>query len=323
MQYTYIGIDVSKKSLSIAYFVRNNWKRTTIPNSILELELWLADLSVKNVHFIFEATGTYSSKLAYVLNKQGLRFTILSPQQSSNYSKLRGNSTKNDPRDAQLLSEYGQQFQPTCSTLPQIEEQELQQTLMALRGLEKSRQIFYNQRHALEQLAQPSMDVVAILNENIAFMDNKIAELEKKISDLLETDSLQTISELMLTVKGVGPGIVASIWAEIGNPLRFDSPKQFAKFAGLTPILYSSGKSSKNAGIPKRKGSRLRRNLYMAVMSAIRYNEPCKELFERMRAKNKPERIVHWAVAHKMLRQIWAVVKYGQPFVNSVNFSRK
>jgi len=323
MQYTYIGIDVSKKSLCIAYFSKNQWKRCTITNSILEIEFWLDKLSVKRVHFIFEATGTYSSKLAYVLNDKALRFTILSPQQSSNYSKLKGNSTKNDPRDAQLLSEYGGQFHPECSILPQKEEQELQQALMALRGLEKSRQIFHNQIHALEQLAQPSTDVLAILKENVAFMNQKIAKLEKKISTLLESDSLQTISELMLTVKGVGPGIVASIWAEIGNPLRFDNPKQFAKFAGLTPVLYSSGKSSKNTGIPKRKGSRLRRNLYMAVMSAIQHNQPCKELFERMRAKNKPERIVHWAVAHKMLRQLWAVVKYGRPFVNSVNFSRK
>lgn len=320
MNYSYIGIDVSKALLTVFDKKQKPPHKMEVSNKISDIETWASNLE-DDVHIIFEHTGTYSSKLAFVLSNKQIRFTMVNPSQSSNYSKLKGNSAKNDGRDAKLLAEYGEQFQPAVTKLLSDAEQELRQTLTIMRGLEKSKQLLSNQLHALDQLPVMPVDLKKMLEEHIDSFNTSILDLEKKISFLFESQALSETIELISSVKGIGLKTAASIFAEVGNPKKFSAAKQFVKFCGLAPSLYSSGNTTKNGKIPKRKGSKLRSCLYMAVLSAIQYNLECKELFERLRRKGKPERIVHWAVAHKLLRQIWGVVNSGQPFVNVLKFS--
>lgn len=322
MNYNYIGIDVSKDKLNILQKEQVECPEMEILNRISDIETWVSKFTDANSHIIFEHTGTYSSKLAYVLANKQIRFTMVNPSQSSNYSKLKGNTTKNDARDAKLLAEYGEQFQPDVTQLASEQEQELHQALTIMRGLEKSKQLLSNQLHALEQLPIIPKDLETILQKHIDSLNASILDLEKKISFLFKSEPLKEITTLMTSVVGIGKKSAGGILAEVGNPKKFKTAKQFAKFAGITPSLYSSGNTSKKGKIPKRKGSKLRSCLYMAVLSAIQFNHQCKELFERLRRKGKPERIAHWAVAHKLLRQVWGVVTSEQPFVNSLNFAK-
>jgi transposase len=58
----------------------------------------------------------------------------------------------------------------------------------------------------------------------------------------------------------------------------------------------------------------LGRCFYMCALSAVRSNPYCKDLYERLleRGKSKTEALV--AVAHKLLRQCYGVLKSRTPF---------
>jgi hypothetical protein len=54
----------------------------------------------------------------------------------------------------------------------------------------------------------------------------------------------------------------------------------------------------------------------MGTWSALRGNKACKQLYDRLRAKGKPVKVALIAVANKLIRQMFAVVKSGIPFDN-------
>src|SRR5919202_1420959 len=59
---------------------------------------------------------------------------------------------------------------------------------------------------------------------------------------------------------------------------------------------------------------RLRTAMYLASLSATRYNPAIKVFYERLRAKGKPMKVAWCAAARKLLHMAWWVVKKGQGF---------
>ena len=58
----------------------------------------------------------------------------------------------------------------------------------------------------------------------------------------------------------------------------------------------------------------MRTALYLATLSATRYNPPIKTFYERLRAAGKPMKVARCAAARKLVHMAWAVVTKGQPF---------
>ena len=83
---------------------------------------------------------------------------------------------------------------------------------------------------------------------------------------------------------------------------------------GLVPITYQWGKTGFSQSISRAGDAHLRSLLYMATWSAIRYNQPCKELYQRLKAAGKASKLALIAVANKLLRQAFAVVKFNEDF---------
>jgi transposase len=47
----------------------------------------------------------------------------------------------------------------------------------------------------------------------------------------------------------------------------------------------------------------------MCSWTAKRKNQQCAELYERLSKKGKPEKVIKVAIAHKLVRQIFGVIK--------------
>lgn len=84
--------------------------------------------------------------------------------------------------------------------------------------------------------------------------------------------------------------------------------KTLGPLVGLAPIANDSGGSEGPRHIVGGR-HRLRCVLYMAALSAIKYNPPAKALYERLRAKGKPAKVALIAVAHKLLTFANAMVR--------------
>ena len=94
----------------------------------------------------------------------------------------------------------------------------------------------------------------------------------------------------------------------------FVSAKALAKFIGVAPIIYQSGKVGITKGINRSGDTHLRGQLYMASLTAIRYNRPCQECYQRLNAAGKASNVALMAVVNKLLRQAFAVVKFDEDF---------
>jgi len=81
-------------------------------------------------------------------------------------------------------------------------------------------------------------------------------------------------------------------------------------YMGLKPSLFESNTSVKGKGhISKMGTARLRKLLYLCAWSAKRYNQQCQQMYERLKAKAKPEKVIKVAIANKLLQQAFAIGK--------------
>ena len=66
--------------------------------------------------------------------------------------------------------------------------------------------------------------------------------------------------------------------------------------------------------ISKKGNPYIRTMLFLASLSASIYNLQCKELYERLINNGKPKKFALIAVANKLIRQIFVIVKYGRQY---------
>lgn len=317
----YYGVDVSKDTLHISYQTDTDsngqpqWVYQTLPNQVQQLEPWVAQLPA-HTHLIFEHTGTYSARLAWVLALHNRPFSILTPAQSKGFATTLKSISKTDRSDAALLARYGQVFQPPLSELTDQTLHQLRQQHKHLNDLRVSQQALANQLHALSydpRSSQKVKDSLLVLQQSYLI---QIALFEEDL-DRLSQAELQTISERMQRVKGIGPASAQALCTATNGLTDFNSAKAVAKFVGIAPSQTQSGTSIHRRGRMARTGlGYVRGLLYMAARSARKYNLGCKALYERLRAKGKCHKVAMIAVINKLIHQVFVVVKKDLEFVN-------
>jgi transposase len=124
------------------------------------------------------------------------------------------------------------------------------------------------------------------LVEEIEFLNAQIEETEAEMAVALKKTGL---AEFLLSVKGFGVVGIALVLGEIGDPLRFDDPRQLYKLAGYDLVEDSSGKSKSGTKISKRGRKGLRRILYIISMALVSRNPEMKRLHAYMKTRgNNP-----------------------------------
>jgi len=119
-------------------------------------------------------------------------------------------------------------------------------------------------------------------------------------------------AEHLLSIKGVGVVTAASFLGEVGDPLRFQSARQIANYAGYNLVEDSSGKSVSGTCISKRGRSQLRSLLYQMALTMVAKNEEMKQLHKHLtsRSKNplkKKQSLV--VVSKKIITVIYSLLK--------------
>jgi transposase len=143
----------------------------------------------------------------------------------------------------------------------------------------------------------------------------RLAEIEHDIENLLNT---HVTGKLITSIDGIGPQTAARIIAATGDPAHFKSAGAFAAFVGVVPALRQSGKQKgARAGIGNLGHARLRRALWMPVLSAVRLNPWLRAFYLRLRAAGKPPKLALIAAMRKLLHAVYSVAKNRRPFVTT------
>ena len=123
--------------------------------------------------------------------------------------------------------------------------------------------------------------------------------------------------DLLTSIGGVGKPSAASFLTELGNINNFKTHKQLTAFIGTDPTIYKSGTSVNVKGsISKRGNSHLRRTLWHMARAATVWNEKLKAYYDKKRNEGKTFKQSIIAVANKLIRIIFSMLKNNTKFDN-------
>lgn len=317
----YVGIDVGKAKLDIAFDQDNKIKHQVIENeenAILTLLEKLTALA-SDLHFILEATASYHYTLCYMLKERAIAFTILSPTVSSGYAQSLHTTVKTDKADAKMLLRYGKERQPAATQIPDKAWQCTRQIFAEWDFCQKQFRRESNHLEALKAWKGSSPVVIEHTEARIVLLETQLKTLEKSL--LKDASFLEGTKEerkervkLATSIKGIGKKTATALLFFTHDLAVFSDSKELAKFIGIVPVIRQSGKKHTKGRISKSGSNYLRCLLYNCVRAAVKHNPACKELFERLRSKGKPYKVAAIAVAHKLIRTFFAVMKSGKPY---------
>lgn len=145
--------------------------------------------------------------------------------------------------------------------------------------------------------------------EMIEHYNNQIKRVDKEIEQLMtEIDSPIT------TMTGIGSRLGSVILAEIRNIHNFKNPAQLQAFAGLEPSIHQSGQIDSAGKMVKRGSPHLRWALLQAARLAAIYSPKLRSYCQQKVSQGKHYNVAISHVAKKLIRIIFYLLKYNQPF---------
>ena len=310
----YVGCDVSMKTLDFAGYNANQQAYHYTTHNDYEGFILLLDKLPKNAWVVMEATGVYYLKLAHFLVEKGYQVSVVNPLKVRRYAQMRMSRTKTDAKDACLIAQYAISQQPEAwkPDSKAIAQMNHRQTI--LEGFIKQKRALLNQLHALEKNTYVDDELIQTLKDSIEFVEQKIKELEKQLECIAQQHYGNVLSALR-SIPGIGHKTSICLITLTHGFERFDHVKKLISYVGLAPRIYESGTSVRGrTRICKMGMGRIRQLLYMCSWTAKSCNQPCKNLYERLKAKGKPERVIKIAIANKLLRQAFAIAKNNSTF---------
>jgi transposase len=146
---------------------------------------------------------------------------------------------------------------------------------------------------------------------------------QKRLENLL-ISAYRTLPEVnhLDTIPGIGAVTAAVLTAFMIAIDRFATPGKLVAYFGVLPIQVSSGverdgqaRAPRRYVMSRRGNDLVRRYLWMAALSAIRFNPAVRALYARVVAKHPQTKSI--AIGHAMRKRLhlaWAVWKTGRPF---------
>jgi hypothetical protein len=115
--------------------------------------------------------------------------------------------------------------------------------------------------------------------------------------------------KLLASIPGIGVESAVAIVLEIEDVARFETSKKMACFFGVHPTFKQSGDGLWGNHMSKKGRGEIRRVLYMASLSAVRYNPVLKNVYGNFRAKGMKHGQAAGVAMHKLLRIIYGMLK--------------
>ena len=305
----YIGIDVSKATLMVAYPQDNKkYKTREFQNTAEGIRSLISTLKADD-HCVMEATGNYGYLLLYFLDKAGICTSMENPLKVKNFARTMLSVTKTDKADAKLLSLYGERMKPEPYKIPSEALLLLKQKRAVFRQFKKQLLANKNLKKALEAMPEQDHKAIEAIEKVTITLEKQIKAVEEELNTLTQAEFNQQMSKLT-TIKGIGTALAAALIITTGGFTYFDNAKQVSRYLRLCPTYQQSGTSIHVKGRINRNGDPyLRAQLYTASWSMVKYNTACRELFTRLKERGKSGKPALVAVMNKSIRQCFAVVK--------------
>lgn len=308
----FVGVDMAKAKFDMALDDKSGTKEMANDQAGIEQMLkTLAPLQERVAVVVLEATGGLEKPLATALCLAGYAVMVVNPRQARDFAKSMGYLAKTDSLDARVLSAFGRTLNASArrdKLLMKLAtpQQELLAALTGRRTQLVGMRVAESNRLGCSHASQrKSIETI------IAALDKQIEAIDKEIGSNLD-DHFRDKLDLLKDMKGVGPVTQAILMGSLPE-LGSLSKREVAKLAGVAPLNCDSGRS-KGRRVTWGGRSQVRAALYMATLSAVRFNPQINAFHKKLRAAGKLPKVALVACMHKLLAIINAVLRSGKPY---------
>ena len=308
----YVGIDISKDTLAVAWFgldgELNQFEIANDEGGHQEIIGRITAGRIREARIVQEATGSYGDRLfAALVSVPKVRVMVIRPSAAKAFAKATNRRAKTDRVDAVVLATYAKSdtFKPTPVIDPALRQ--TRQLARHMGELIDRRAGVMNQRHAVKVGLDSSNFLLEALDAEEATLTTLIEKLEAEILRRLSAiPEARVALERLVELPGIKNRTAARLLPELLCMPKHLSPREAIAFAGLDPRPNQSGtsKAGTHWHISKQGNSRLRRVLYMAILSAVRWFKPLRAFYERLRARGKLPMVALTASMRKLLTAV-------------------
>ena len=311
-----VGIDVAKAHVDVCVLGTHSdvqrFANDVDGHSALAAALQSLDVGL----VVMEATGGYEAALACALQAVGLHVAVVNPRHARDFARSMGRLAKTDAVDARMLAEMAAVLVHRVDLARYLRPvaNECQQWLAAL----------VTRRRQLLAMLGSERQRLQITNRKLHPSIEAIITVIKAQLDDLETQMVGHVREhfgeldgLLQSTNGIGPVASATLIAQLPELGRLNR-REIAALAGVAPVANDSGNRK---GRRRVQGGRfeIRRVLYMATLTAARYNPVIRAFYERLKAAGKLPKVALVACMRKLLTMLNAMVRTGKPWDASLH----
>jgi transposase len=301
------GVDAGKSFLDIAIAPGGRaFRVANAPRGIGVAIQRLARSDVRRV--VLEAIGPYAAALVRALDKAGFEVGLVNPRRIKAFRDAEGRRAKTDRLDASLIARFALVMSDAVRPLPS-EDQLVAKALATRRrqivemiAMEKTR---LKQAHERMIVRSHRAAIAALSDER-----NRIEEaLERKLD--ADPDNKKR-REILVSIPGIGKQVASVLLTDLPE-LGTTDRRGIASLAGLAPHPHQSGMAP---GRNQIAGGRpcVRAALYMAALSAARFDPHLRASYKAMREEGKPAKVALIATARKIVVLANTLIKLNRPY---------
>jgi transposase len=299
------GIDVASDKLDLA--CDQGTEVLTFANSPKGIKQLVARIARRGAtRIVIEATGGYELPLLAALVDAQLPVVRINPRQLRAFATAVGELAKTDAIDARLIARFAHDVRPEIRPLPTAQQRRLGDLAARRRQLISMRTAESNRLRTTSDL-----EIKRSIKAMLVFLDRQITRLEQQLAEAVVADEQwQQRDQILQSVPGVATVTSQALLAELPELGQLEH-KEIAKLVGVAPLNRDSGKFRGRRMIVAGRGT-VRTALYMATMSARRFNPTIRCFYERLRNAGKPFKVAIVACMHKLLTILNAMIRNQQ-----------
>jgi transposase len=291
------GVDVSGTQLDVALWPGG--ESFSVGNDAEGVERLLGRMvQLRPCGVIIEASGGLESLLVGELCAAQVPVAVVNPRQVREFARSLGQLAKTDRLDAQILAQFGHSTRSSgrlkLTQLLPAAEAELKALVRRRRQLIGMLVAETNRRQRATKVVKKS--IVATIRS----LKRTLAELERQLRDTVKNSPAQQAKATMLEeIPGVGRELARTLIAEVPE-LGHLGRRQIAALIGVAPHAHESGQFKGRRMIWGGRAT-VRRTLYMAMLSATRFNPVLAPFYRRLLERGKSKKLACIACARKLL----------------------